>query len=436
MVIQRIRTFWKELAGSYPEFDNDNIAVNVACIITITLLWLWCIENVFLKLFQSAGLLLLFSVIFCFLFYLSRVKRKYYTALTIYAIVTYLALIGNYLFNAGINGPTIVGFFLSFFLLMAVAQRRYHLLIGLLHAALLTVLFIIEEYKPSVVAVQYSSIFEKTTDWIVSYIVGLVFTYIIINFLQKNYQREKIVVDKQNEELQELMLEKDKILSLLAHDIRSPLVVIQGYLDLMSTNSLDKEQEDEVKHDLSHLTNRTLDMLSNLLNWSKNQMGGIYIELQEIDINEVLKEKIKLYQALADKKEITITYTEAPGTIVSADREMIKAVLRNLISNAIKFTHRKGEINISVLKNSSTCDIAIQDNGIGISKEMGDKLFTLRATSTYGTGNEKGIGLGLTLVKEFMELQHGSIAYKSTPGSGSTFIVSLPLKNVMISYAV
>lgn len=436
MVIQQIHTFWKKFAGSYPEFENDNIVVNVACIITITLLWLWCIENVLIGLLQSAGLLLLFSIVFCFLFYLSRVKRKYYIALTIYAAVVYLALVGNYLFNAGINGPTIVGFFLSFLLLMAVAQKRYHLLIGLLHAALLPVLFIVEAYKPDVVAVQYSSMFEKTTDWIVSYIVGLIFAYIIINFLQKNYQREKILVDKQNEKLQELMHEKDKILSLLAHDIRSPLVVIQGYLDLMSTNSLDKEQENEVKHDLSYLTNRTLDMLSNLLSWSKNQMGGIFIELQEIDINEILKEKISLYQALADKKDITITYTEVPDTLVSADREMIKAVLRNLISNAIKFTHRNGKIDISIIQNDSTCDIAIQDNGIGISKEMGDKLFTLRATSTYGTGNEKGIGLGLTLVKEFMELQHGSITYKSTPGSGSTFIISLPLKNAQISYEV
>jgi two-component system sensor histidine kinase/response regulator len=418
---------WKYLRGSEPEFTSNHIAVNATCLIALGLLLMLFVSDLVEGLMNAALLLFGFMIILSFLYYLSRYKRKYNPVIVIFSVASYLALIGNYFSNGGINGPTILGFFLTFLLLTSITKKQYHLLIGLLHVGILTALFFTEFKAPHSVFVQYASPYMRINDWIASYIISLLFTYVIISFLRNSYTRERELAEKQNIELQNIMVEKDRLFSLVAHDVRSPLGLIQSYLELITESDLG-EQEAEIKKDLLNLTKRTSDMLSNMLTWSKSQMEGVKLRLQTLSIHELIADKLAIYKSIAQRKGIKIVYVSRPDIEVVADKEMTKAVLRNLLSNAIKFTHRNGEIHITVSKSDTHCDIAIQDTGIGISKEREKDIFSIKSAATYGTENEKGIGLGLALSKEFMELQNGKIQYKSVPSIGTIFTISLPAK--------
>jgi signal transduction histidine kinase/tetratricopeptide (TPR) repeat protein len=223
---------------------------------------------------------------------------------------------------------------------------------------------------------------------------------------------------------------KDKFLSIISHDLKNPISAITGLSDLLLDNSLELTDEDKLKY-IKYINEGCLSadqLLENLMKWVRSQTGKMEMKSIEFDLAQPVNDAIALVQNSAIRKQITISSAVQEGTRVFADHEMISTCLINLLSNAVKFTPLEGNICVTPEINGKTVSIMVSDTGVGISPEHIQKLFRLDTKSgTLGTANEKGTGLGLLLVKEFIEKNNGKINVQSTPGKGSTFTLTLPI---------
>ena len=230
--------------------------------------------------------------------------------------------------------------------------------------------------------------------------------------------------------LRELNATKDKFFSIIAHDLKSPFNAIVGFSNLMTEQIKLKDYDgiEEYAEIILNSSTRAMELLKNLLEWSRSQTGRMTFNSEYLDLSVLVRETTDLLKDSAQQKLISIT-TEVPAKMqVMADRAMINSVLRNLLSNAIKFTHTTGQIVVSAVQNRDECMISIRDTGIGIGKENISRLFRMdESFSTVGTHNEKGTGLGLLLSKEFVEKHGGKIWVISEPGKGSTFYFTIPV---------
>ncbi|MFC2104844.1 PAS domain S-box protein [Bacteroidota bacterium] len=235
---------------------------------------------------------------------------------------------------------------------------------------------------------------------------------------------------RSEQRLRELNATKDKFFSIIAHDLKNPFNDLMGFTQLLALN-IDKydkskiEQFTQIIHQSSKLA---YNLLENLLDWSRSQTGILKFKPEKICINNLVKENIDLLISTAQNKNIQI-YSEFDNDLFAfADKNMVRTIIRNLISNAIKYTNQGGYIKINSYCNSNFCELSVSDSGIGISEENITKIFKIdESFSTSGTEKEKGTGLGLILCKEFVEKNKGKLKVQSKPGKGSTFSFTLPL---------
>lgn len=223
---------------------------------------------------------------------------------------------------------------------------------------------------------------------------------------------------------------KDKLFSIISHDLRSPFTSIIGFFQLL-TEQYDDFTEDEIKSYISSIketSENTFELLNNLLTWSRTQTGGIKVIQTLIDLPDIVNKQAEILKNAAAKKNISISIQISPGTLAYADIDMVKTILLNLTSNAIKFTRENGTITVTAKVKENEVEVSVADNGVGISRSDLENMFKLdKSRSTSGTSNEKGTGLGLLICKEFIELNKGKIRVESKQGNGSKFIFTLPL---------
>lgn len=245
-------------------------------------------------------------------------------------------------------------------------------------------------------------------------------------------KNEQLLNEKESQ-LRELISTKDKLFSIIAHDLRSPFNAILGFSKLLIEDTKDLEV-DESKKQLKIINSSaksTLILLDNLLNWSKAQTGQIIYKPQKANLSVIIREILEVSNSIAKLKNISLNYIQTDEIEVFADLDMLKTILRNLISNAVKYTHSNGKIDISAVRNQNNIKITVSDNGVGMSEDTRNKLFKIDTNvTTTGTLNEKGSGLGLVLCKEFVEKHSGVIWVESELGKGSAFVFSLPLDNI------
>ncbi len=230
--------------------------------------------------------------------------------------------------------------------------------------------------------------------------------------------------------LKEINATKDKLFSIIAHDLRSPFNSIIGYSEELIENVKDNDNTESEKFSaiINSSAKNTLVLLDNLLNWAKSQIGQTIFKPEKIVLLEAIQEIIEISNPTANIKNISLNHKHLDNIEVYADANMLKTVLRNLICNAIKFTNINGNINISAIPDQKQIEITISDNGVGISEEKINKLFKIDSDFiTKGTENEKGSGLGLILCKEFVEKHNGKIWVESEVGKGSNFKFTIPL---------
>lgn len=268
--------------------------------------------------------------------------------------------------------------------------------------------------------------------------IGLIiicFAWPLIFLLLNNEYDKRIILEKdtllseKNEQLEKYNTAKDKLFRILSHDLRSPLSSMISFLDLVMYE-IKEENYANIEYYakmISQSAQEGYELLDNLLNWTVLQSGKEIVTPQKIDIEKLTDHIISLFQISLETKKIQIIKNIEPELCVFADRLMIETVVRNLISNAIKFSHNNGSIKISAYKEENNVIIEIKDTGIGINHENIKKMFDIkRSFSSEGTNHEKGTGLGLILCKEFIEKNNGTIEVSSEIGKGSAFKIILP----------
>lgn len=233
----------------------------------------------------------------------------------------------------------------------------------------------------------------------------------------------------QTEELKKLNQLKDRIFSIIAHDLRGPLVNLSEVLKMISNDLITVEEFKTLSPTLNKDILYTTDLLENILHWSRSQLKGYGIKKEYFDLRSMIINEVNYHLPSAETKNVNIIQDVFPGKMVYADMIMIQIVVRNILSNAIKFCYAGCEIIISsVYTKDMMMMLCIEDNGVGIKKETLDKLFSGENLSTRGTMNEKGTGLGLVVCKEFMEKNDGNLKVESELGKGSKFYVFIPIE--------
>lgn len=244
----------------------------------------------------------------------------------------------------------------------------------------------------------------------------------------------KYAVERKKTELQlkNLADTKDKFFSIIAHDLKNPFLGIISYMDYFIQNYKKQTPEEMLKvfEVMLDSSRGTFNMLKNLLNWSRSQTGHIQLKPRMCNIARIIKDQTITLQSTLLAKDIEVLTNINPEHEVYADSESFRVVTFNLLTNAIKYSHRKSFIEINSFDKNNSIRIEIKDHGIGMNKTQIANLFTLDCyTSRIGTAKERGTGLGLIVCKDFMEMNNGSISVKSKPGTGSTFTLDVPVSD-------
>ncbi len=243
-------------------------------------------------------------------------------------------------------------------------------------------------------------------------------------------QRQRDELDKQKKELEELNATKDKFFTIIAHDLKNPFNTVIGLTELLIErfNSYDAGKIQEFIYQIHKFSNNAYNLLEDLLQWAKSQTGRIEVNPEKIDIFELAIENKSYFEEKADEKGVNIDIKVPMQLYALIDKNMITTVLRNLISNAVKFTNKGDQISIEALTNNNLIEISVIDTGIGIPKNNLEYIFKIDSNiSTQGTADEHGTGLGLIISKEFVEKNGGTIFVDSIEGKGTKFTFTVPV---------
>jgi signal transduction histidine kinase/ligand-binding sensor domain-containing protein len=279
------------------------------------------------------------------------------------------------------------------------------------------------------------------TWWFILLAVFTVISTVVFIFMSRVRQlkNQKILLAKlvsvKTAELFELNASKDKFFSIIAHDLKNPFSSIIGFSEILKEEIAagDLESFEEHVEIINVSAVQTLRLLENLLEWANSQTGKIIFKPLPVNLSELFNEEFKLLNDMSIAKSIELKWSAPDDLIVVADKNMLKTILRNLISNALKFTHKNGKVDVKAKIDNSHLEISVSDTGIGMKRDTIDKLFRIDANlSTIGTEEEKGTGLGLILCKEFIEKHGGKIWVESELGKGSVFKFVIPADNNVI----
>ena len=241
----------------------------------------------------------------------------------------------------------------------------------------------------------------------------------------------KRIIEQQNQELRATLNNRDKMYSVIAHDLRSPMASIRMVLNLVVASTSPETVGEEI-YNLLDQANRESeevhDLLDNLLKWTKSQTGRLNVVKQELELNDIIPGVVEIFDNIAATKHIKLELkSESDSLKVEADNDMLKTVVRNFLSNAIKFSPADSTIEITMTKENEFAKVSVRDHGVGIASDRLDSIFH-KGETTYGTGGEEGSGLGLQLCQDFARKNGGDCTVESVEGQGSTFSVLIPLK--------
>jgi signal transduction histidine kinase len=270
---------------------------------------------------------------------------------------------------------------------------------------------------------------KKRDQFIIALIVvfALVLITVILVYTIKQKQKSNNILSAQKKYSEELNQLKDRLFSIISHDLRSPLHNISGLLSLADNKMMTEHELKEYLSKVGDSTENLSSLIDNLLYWAKSNLRNEGIKRDNFAIDKLAERNVSLLQPQADNKKITITNEVRAKVKVFADYNMIDLVVRNLVSNAIKFTKENGEITLSAKEDNKMLIFFVKDTGVGISQDKVSTLFNIQNTSTNGTNDEPGTGLGLILCKEFVEKNGGTITVQTVLDKGSTFSFTLPV---------
>lgn len=422
----RFLSLWNNVLGDEANFSLEARIFHAVTMIAVFTASINMVVNFYLGLIFFGFIVIPLLGILLFGYYLSRYKYRLEPAVGLFAITFNLLCGATYFASEGSGSVNLFTFILIIFLLSFLSSKKQFKIwipITLLHVI---ILFVLEYFYPNLVTPLYSSKHNRLIDVAQTWIEVAGMIAIITMYIQNNYNNEKKLAKSRLVALEEANDAKNKLFSIVAHDLRAPLASIENYLSILNKVDLTSTEKKTIEQGLLASTKQTSEMLQNILHWSKDQMFGIAVNLSTINLYETLYQTISLQQTLAQEKKISLNYQIAPSITVIADADMLQLIVRNLLNNAIKFSPSGSEINLSASLEDKTCLIKISDEGIGINDIDGEDIFSIKHKGNYGTNKEKGVGLGLLLSKNYTELQNGEIWYQNNKPQGTTFFIRFP----------
>lgn len=420
------RSFHNKIIGDKSNLSLTQRIYNASCIVTIITLLISVIWNIsvgYTLLINYALIAILFVV--GFLYYLSRFQKKSYNLLFVTSILITLSI--AWFMLEGSRGTTPIFFILAIPALVAFSKPKEYLIYFLIGTLSIVVLFLLEKNQFIQVGT-YPSEEVRLQSLYMAYAITLIFGSMLFMLFKNNHEREKKVIQKQKAELEELNKTKNKFFSIISHDLRSPFSGILGISQLLAENDLSKEDSQELAKELRKTSQKTYNLLENLLAWAKMKQGAMSFEPVTINLQEFTEILINsVHYTNSSEKGIKIFNQIDPDLKIIADDHMLQVILGNLISNAVKFSHMGQEVKIlSSASANGKVTISVEDNGIGMDKKLIQNLFKLdKKTGRKGTIGESSSGLGLILCKEFLEQHQSHLNIESKVDQGSKFYFSL-----------
>lgn len=431
----------QKLIGSTSSFPLESRIFHGISIGLIILASIYVPYNLYAGLYVGSISALLICLFVSQQYYYSRFLGRPHNS-TLFALMGLIIFGTNYFTNSGIHGSTDLIWPTHLLLVLAISPYKHHLKWLIVYLLTFAIIHYIEFKYPHLIQHPFVAGKGQFIDRITAFPIPVIAIYVIIKFIRKSYDKErsataekalavelsKTQISLQNEQLIQSNMEKNKLMSIISHDLRAPLVNIKSYLEMLTANEIKSHERPILENALLKSTTNSLEMLANLLHWSKSQMSGTNLQLSTVNLLAILNSTLEMEKLFSSKKEISLAYDIPTDINVIADVDMLQLIVRNLIGNAVKFTPQGGDIKITAEIVNKECKLTIIDNGNGIAIAKQIDIFSIQAASSYGTENEKGIGLGLVLCKEFIELQNGRIGFESTPGVGSNFFIFIPIE--------
>lgn len=376
----------------------------------------------------------------------THLSLKYSLSFFLISIIVFSLL---WFYNGGYNGNNIILIFVYFIVIITILPKNFRLFALIIYALFIASLTYVNYHYPQLV-VPYQNDYQRYIDLMLGYFMYLILVYSIQNTILKNYEadRQKISIQKEqlsslvselnetNHKLQntiknveELNISKDRFITILSHDLRSPF---QGLLGITKTlengyNSLTDDEKQFYVSQINSSLEKLYTFLEQLLLWGRIQKNGLALNYESCVVKELLAISISPLTASAAKKKISIEFLCDDILTLTLDSERISIVLRNLISNAIKFSPVGSKIIISAFIENTDLIISVTDEGVGMTDEQLEKIFKIdKIISTIGTDGELGSGMGLILCNDILKKHNGKITVQSKEGKGSTFTIALP----------
>lgn len=434
---------WRNLVGKPGELPVEHRGFHVVSLYAMALMAVMIPLNIYLGLWAIVGILTVTVTLLVTMFLLARYRGMHRVGLTVYALFSYVLVIFTFMYNGGSSGPAFYFLLLTYQLLVAFTGQRLQVVWTALHLIVPITLLVLEYVYPESVRVHYDSDGSRFVDLVTSLPIVVICIFAATSYFRKGYERERAAAEErarqieiqnrqivsQNTLLQAADREKIQLISILGHDLRNPLNAITGTLEILTNEELPENMRKKLKDDLLVAAHNTADLLENVLSWVSGQIKGISPLFTWVEPEVVIERVLGVQRYIADKKGIRIVHDVRTGIKIYSDADMLELIIRNLVSNALKFTPPQGTITLSVIDSapSGMYTIAVRDDGVGMTNEDIRTIFNGQIQSTYGTESEKGIGLGLFLCRELAHRLGGRIWAESELGKGSTFFLTLPL---------
>ena len=437
--------FRQRYIGDRNEFSIDKRIFHVLCLILTIASLVGAIVNIILKLpFFSIVVTFLFTLLPFSVYFMSRFRGRYNLSRNLFLIVGYAFLVFLWYYDAGMDGYIQLILFSVITWQLVFDNGRKYFWLGL-NMIIILCLTLSDFFFPEWVLWHHASRLDRALDFIFTYVIMGIATFFIFRTLLKEYSKERELVSEKNRELlalnerlkaiisemKKIDQTRSKLFSVVSHDIRSFAGDINNFSGLLldSEHSGNKNRETEYKHYIYNSSINLKSVLENLLSWARLQMESIPVNIEQFDLKTTVENILFLFEYAYKEKRINVELQCNTNVAVVADVEMVKSIIRNLISNAIKFSHPGGIISISIEKKESSDFVLLRvtDQGIGMTANELELLQTPDDYFTkYGTQKEKGTGLGFIISREFAEKNKGYLTVTSKAGVGSTFTLGLP----------
>src|SRR5690606_11695090 len=335
------------------------------------------------------------------LYYWSRVLRQTAWSRFVFCVAGNILFALNFFLNSGVDGPT--GYFFLLMLVITVAVvpvRQYWYWISA-NVILLCGLHTFQYLVPSGVSYTYTLRLDRYVDLSSAYLTVVVVVLACFYMIRRRYEQERQLAQQNAIRLLELDAERNKLFSILSHDLRSPLPHIQSYLEVRDEADLSETERKEIRRKLLCSTRGTLELVNNVLHWAVSRLGGIELKRELLPLATLLEPQLRLFGSIAAHKHIDLQIQLPQVALVWGQADRVLLIVRNLLDNAIKFTASGGKIELRASQKEDFCVLSVWNSGNGAPAQLSDAIFELKAGGASGEWNETGIGLGLALCREY-----------------------------------